>query len=40
MKRNTLIIAVGVILIGAIAYAGWKTIRTNREEKEKADSQN
>jgi hypothetical protein len=33
MNRNQIIIAVGVVVIGAIAYAGYKIAQKRKEEK-------
>jgi len=33
MKRNTILVVVGVIAIGAIGYAVYKSIKNAREEK-------
>jgi len=33
MKRNTILVVVGVIAIGAIGYAVYKSIQNAREEK-------
>ena len=33
MNRNTIILAVGVVVIGAIAYAGYKIVQKRKEEK-------
>jgi len=34
MNRNQIIIAVGVVVIGAIAYAGYKIVQQRKLEKE------
>lgn len=33
MNRNQLIFIAGILTLGAIAYAGYKIIKTNRAEK-------
>jgi uncharacterized membrane protein YebE (DUF533 family) len=33
MKRNTILVVVGVIAIGAIGYAVYKSIKNAREQK-------
>jgi len=38
MKRNQVILIAGVLVVGAIAYAGYKIIKKNREAKANADS--